>query len=203
MSGTIVERRDQVFKTFFSLRAFSPSTFTCRCPSTNGPFLVERPIDFLFLHAAQTRQLRVSHLFKSSHRTRYSVRPRTKRANKSRAHRVWRAVHNHRPTRLAQLVQHRLQRNRHNFCCRLRGWLYHRALHNPFYGSLHGPGPPSCSPCGSSCSRLHLLRSPRPVLPSPAGNCVLTSCAPQSCDWSACCCGSSCLASGKPTGLPD
>jgi hypothetical protein len=144
------------------------------------------------------------HLFKSSHRAWYTMRPRAKRTNKSRAHRVWRAVHNHRPTRLAQLVQHRLQRNRHNFCCRLRGWLYRRALHNPFYGSLHGPRPPSCSPCGSSCSRLsHLLRSPRPVLPSPAGNCVPTSCAPQSCDSSACCCGSSCLASGKPTGLPD
>src|ERR1700756_440571 len=43
-SGTIVERRDQVFTTFFSLRVFSPSTFSRRWPSTNGPFFSERAI---------------------------------------------------------------------------------------------------------------------------------------------------------------
>src|SRR5215468_5815859 len=42
MSGTIVERRDQVFTTFFSLRVFSPSTFSRKWPSTNGPFFSER-----------------------------------------------------------------------------------------------------------------------------------------------------------------
>src|SRR5580704_16499283 len=67
MSGTIVERRDQVFKTFFSLRVLSPSTLSCRCPSTNGPFLVERAIASLFLHAAQTAPLGVPHLFKTPH----------------------------------------------------------------------------------------------------------------------------------------
>src|SRR6266568_4463583 len=46
MSGTIVERRDQVFTTFFSLRVFSPSTFSRRCPSTNGPFFSERAISY-------------------------------------------------------------------------------------------------------------------------------------------------------------
>src|SRR5271168_2764459 len=42
ISGTIVERRDQVFTTFFSFRVFSPSTFSRRWPSTNGPFFSER-----------------------------------------------------------------------------------------------------------------------------------------------------------------
>src|ERR1700722_12190809 len=44
MSGTIVERRDQVFTTFFSFRSFRAETFTCRWPSTKGPFLSERGI---------------------------------------------------------------------------------------------------------------------------------------------------------------
>src|SRR5579864_5488654 len=45
ISGMMVERRDQVRSTFFSLRAFIPSTFTCRWLSMNGPFLVERAIN--------------------------------------------------------------------------------------------------------------------------------------------------------------
>src|SRR6202166_637403 len=44
ISGTIVERRDQVFTTFFSLRVFSPSTLSRKWPSTNGPFFSERAI---------------------------------------------------------------------------------------------------------------------------------------------------------------
>src|SRR5437667_4943017 len=44
-SGIIVERRDHVRSTFFSLREFMPSTRCCRKPSTNGPFLVERAIN--------------------------------------------------------------------------------------------------------------------------------------------------------------
>src|SRR5665213_1967592 len=44
MSGRIVVRRDHVLITFFSLRAFIPATFTCRCVSMNGPFFSERPI---------------------------------------------------------------------------------------------------------------------------------------------------------------
>src|SRR5260370_16953294 len=47
-SGTIVERRDQVLTTFFSLRVFSPSTFSRRCPSTNGPFFSELAISLLY-----------------------------------------------------------------------------------------------------------------------------------------------------------
>src|SRR5437899_12494391 len=59
MSGTIVDRRDQVFTTFFSLRVFSASTLSRKWPSTNGPFFVERAIDSLFLHAAQPPPLGV------------------------------------------------------------------------------------------------------------------------------------------------
>src|SRR6516225_595578 len=44
ISGTTVERRDQVRSTFFSLRAFIASTLVCRWLSMNGPFLVERAI---------------------------------------------------------------------------------------------------------------------------------------------------------------
>src|SRR5215471_5628137 len=105
MSGTIVERRDQVFTTFFSLRVFSPSTFSRRCPSTNGPFFNERAISLLFLDAAQTAPLGMPHLLESAHRTGNTVRLRAERAYKPCAQRVRRAVHNHRPSRLAQLVQ--------------------------------------------------------------------------------------------------
>jgi hypothetical protein len=42
MSGVIVERRDQVRITFFSFFWFSPSTFSCRWPSTNAPLLNDR-----------------------------------------------------------------------------------------------------------------------------------------------------------------
>src|ERR1700730_13762059 len=38
MSGMIVERRDQVLITRFSLRLLRSSTFLSRCSSTNGPF---------------------------------------------------------------------------------------------------------------------------------------------------------------------
>src|SRR5439155_18320728 len=108
MSGTIVERRDQVFTTFFSLRVFSASTFSRRWPSTNGPFFSERAIACLFLHAAQTTPLRAAHLFETSDRTRNAVRLRAERAYKPRSLRVRNSFHNHRPAGLAQLVEHRL-----------------------------------------------------------------------------------------------
>src|SRR3984885_15873026 len=44
MSGTIIERRDQVLMGLRSLRAAAICTFLARCRSTNGPFLVERGI---------------------------------------------------------------------------------------------------------------------------------------------------------------
>src|SRR5438477_5362646 len=62
MSGTIVERRDQVFTTFFSLRVFSASTFSRRWPSTNGPFFNERAMASLFLHSPQRSEEHTSEL---------------------------------------------------------------------------------------------------------------------------------------------
>src|ERR1700735_4839513 len=44
MSGTIIERRDQVLMGLRSLRAAATWTFLARCRSTNGPFFVERGI---------------------------------------------------------------------------------------------------------------------------------------------------------------
>src|SRR5439155_4556272 len=44
ISGMMVERRDHVRSTFFSLREFMASTRVCKKPSTNGPFFVERAI---------------------------------------------------------------------------------------------------------------------------------------------------------------
>src|SRR5271157_5616042 len=152
MSGTIVERRDHVFRTFFSLRAFSASTFSLRWPSTNGPFLVERAIASLFLHAAQTAPLGVPHLLKSTHRTGHTVRPRTKRTNKARAQRVRNTFDDHRPARLAQLVQHRFRRRdqlgRGFHCCFQR---------RPLDGAFHRPRPASCASC-CSC-RSHVFAS--------------------------------------------
>src|SRR5271166_4350813 len=43
-SGRMVERRDQVRITFFSLFTFRASTFFIRWSSTNGPLCSERPI---------------------------------------------------------------------------------------------------------------------------------------------------------------
>src|ERR1700688_3401279 len=111
MAGTIVERRDPVLITFFSLRVFSPSTFSRKWPSTNGPFFSERPIDPLFLHSTQAAPLSPPHFLKSPHRPRHAMRPGAEGANEARALRVRNALHDHSPSGLAQLVQHRLRRN--------------------------------------------------------------------------------------------
>src|SRR5882672_4715040 len=140
MSGTIVDRRDQVFTTFFSLRVFSASTLSRKWPSTNGPFFVERAIDSLFLHAAQTPPLGVPHLLETPHRTGNTVRPRTERANKTRAQSIGCPIHNHRPAGLAELVQHRLER--YDYFYRRLGSHFRR---QSFYCSLHRPRPASCS----------------------------------------------------------
>src|SRR5918996_4822685 len=52
MSGTIVERRDQVFTTFFSPRSFIPPILTIRCSSTNGPFFTDLAISHAPSHDA-------------------------------------------------------------------------------------------------------------------------------------------------------
>src|SRR5258708_12223801 len=97
ISGTIVERRDHVFTTFFSLRVFSPSTFSRKWPSTNGPFFSERAIDSLFLHSPQPTPLSPPQLLESPPRPRYPTPLGAERADKTRALRVWRAFHDHRP----------------------------------------------------------------------------------------------------------
>src|SRR5208337_4123693 len=142
MSGTIVERRDHVFRTFFSLRAFSASTLSFRWPSTNGPFFSERAIACLFLHAAQTAPLGVPHLLKPTHRTGHTVRPRTKRTNKARAQRVRNTFDDHRPARLAQLVQHRF-----GWCHQLGRGFGHGFQCRPFDGAFHRARPASCGSC--------------------------------------------------------
>src|SRR5579871_5029516 len=63
-SGRIVERRDQVRTTFFSLAALSTASFASRCVSVNGPFLTDRPIPYLFLLFLVTIHLSVRLLFR-------------------------------------------------------------------------------------------------------------------------------------------
>jgi len=116
------------------LRVFSPSTFSRRWPSTNGPFFSERAIDPLFLHSPQTAPLRPAHFLEAPHRPRNAVRLRAERANKPRALRVGDAFHDDRPARLAKLVQHRLRGSHHYLNCRtyclgiLRGYALGRSL---------------------------------------------------------------------------
>src|SRR5271154_4031919 len=107
MSGTIVERRDHVFTTFFSFRAFSPSTFSRRWPSMNGPFFSERGMRSpLFLDPAQLHPLRPAHFSKSANGTWHAMRHRAERANKPRSLGVRYLVHNYAPARAAQAEQH-------------------------------------------------------------------------------------------------
>jgi hypothetical protein len=217
ISGTIVERRDQVFTTFFSFRVFSPSTFSRRWPSTNGPFFSERAIDSLFLHSAQAAPWRAPHLLESSYRPRNAMRLRAKRAHKPRALRVRNPLHNHRPARLAQLVQHRLRRRYYDFPSwphRL-GTLRRCAL----CACLSGPrralccrspqrSPPPCCSCPRRSCCSHRVCSHWAALPSPPSfqrllrhACTfasVTSFSQRCCGPYACCCASSCPTSGKP-----
>src|SRR5229473_3282733 len=147
MSGTIVERRDHVLMTFFSLRVFSPSTLMRRWPSTNGPFFSERAIDALFLHSPQTAPLGPPHLLEPSYRPGNTVRLGAERANKPRALCIRDPFHNDRPARLAQLVQNRLGWSHHGLdqrTCRLR--VFRADAFCPALGGpLHYPAAPCCS----------------------------------------------------------
>src|SRR5258708_599875 len=178
MSGTMVERRDHVFTTFFSFRVFSPSTFSRRWPSTNGPFFSERAIDSLFLHAAQADPLRSPHLFEPAYRTGNPVRSRAERAHEARALRVPNPFHNHAPSGLAQLVQHRLRRRRnnlyrpHRLAALDRRALSGRSLCRPSRWPLcrrsQRSAASSAAAASSCCScRSHRLRSHRTALPFP------------------------------------
>src|SRR5438876_9279376 len=167
ISGTIVERRDQVLITFFSLRVFSPSTFTRRWPSTNGPFLSERAIDYLFLHSPQAAPLGPSHLLESSYRPGNAVRLRAERADEPRALRIRNPFHNDRPARLAQFVKHRLRRSYNRLDQRTHRLRALYALRIAFRGALHYPAAPCC--CSCCACRSHHFCSHRAGLSSPPG----------------------------------
>src|SRR5713101_8570799 len=99
MSGRIVDRRDHVLITFFSLCAFMPATFSRRWSSMNGPFLSERAIvspcasafilpGFLLFHPPALDPLRASQFPEPAHGAGNAVRYRTERAHKPGALRV-------------------------------------------------------------------------------------------------------------------
>src|SRR6266849_2282195 len=194
MSGTIVERRDQVLITFFSLRVFSPSTFMRKWPSTTGPFFSERAIDSLFLHSPQAAPLCPPHLLESSYRPGNAMRLRAERADKPRALRIRNPFHNDRPARLAQLVKHRLRRSYCHLDQRTRrlGVLRRYALCRALCRALRHSAASCCCSCCSHrfCSPglvfLHRLVS------RPSKLLVLTSCARQCACRCACCSASSC-----------
>src|SRR5260370_1512037 len=149
ISGTIVERRDQVLITFFSLRVFSPSTFMRKWPSTNGPFFSERAIDSLFLHSPQAAPWCPPHLLESSYRPGNAVRLRAERAHKPRALRVRNPFHDDRPARFAQLIQNRLRRGHYCFYQRKDRLLVLGGLPPcaPARASLPAPPPPPLRAC--------------------------------------------------------
>src|SRR5580700_4179156 len=181
MSGRIVDRRDQVLTTFFSFRAFIPSTFSRRWMSMNGPFLSERaivspcavifrarfqarpalvPYRFLFFDPPQFDPLGAPQFAESAHGSRHAVRHRTERAHKSRALRVRSLLHGDRPSGLAQAVQH-LHGNRRGE----PGDRFHRLGRRRtrsargFARSRHPPCRWSCSPA-SCCAHHRCLNFP-------------------------------------------
>ena len=106
-------------------------------------------------------------LFESSHRARNAMRLRTERTHKAGALRVRSAVHEDRPARLAQLVQHGLGRRGHNLlqdgAHRLGGVLYR----GTFGGrALDAPGRSPCraASCSSCSCRSHVFALTGPFL---------------------------------------
>src|ERR1700744_110344 len=61
-SGVMVERRDQVLIGVFWLVLFAFWIFSSRCSSTNGPFLIERPINYLVLIGSPLRRTTMKRL---------------------------------------------------------------------------------------------------------------------------------------------
>jgi hypothetical protein len=104
------------------------------------------------------------HLFKSTYRARNTVRFRAERANKPRSQRIRRAVHDYRPSRLAKLVQRRLQRNRRLFLNEY-GTLYNRLRDRfrryPFCYTLARPLRAAAYCCPASCCTAGSCRSHR------------------------------------------
>src|SRR5579863_9248046 len=162
ISGRIVERRDHVFTTFFSFRAFNASTFTRSGSSTNGPFFSERGIFFLFLHPAQLHPLRPAHFPEASHRTWNAVRDRAERTHKPSPLRIRYLFNDHGPTSLAQAKQclgcgRKLRRHfRGGLCCGLRP--------APRRCFPRARGSPCCTPrCSCGCHKVALCSPPRRI----------------------------------------
>src|SRR5690348_5345396 len=157
ISGTIVERRDHVFTTFFSLRAFIASTFTRRWSSTNGPFFSDRGIGLLLLHAAQLDPLRATNLAESAHGPGNAMRNRAEGTNKPRPLRVRNLFYRYGPTGPAQPKHYlgRWRELRNNFSLRLQS-AASRRLPRP----SRAPGRPSRRSCGC---HVHLNSPPRRV----------------------------------------
>src|SRR5450756_673313 len=55
----MVERRDQVLMGFLVLAALSATIFSSRWPSTNGPFLMERPIVYFCFIGRPSRRVTI------------------------------------------------------------------------------------------------------------------------------------------------
>ena len=152
------------------------------------------------------------HLLESPYRARNAMRFRAERANKSRSHRIRRAVHDHRPSRLAKLVQRRLQRNRRLFLQQHRSlydWLRDRFRRRPFCYTLARPLRAAAYCCPASCCTACSCRSHRPLFIRSVLEprmfsfnrlqSFLTSGARQCACRCAYCAGSSCPTSGTPT----
>src|SRR5712692_8245941 len=61
-SGVIIERRDQDLIGVLDLASFALAIFSIRCPSTNGPFLIERPINQYCFIGRPSRRTRINRL---------------------------------------------------------------------------------------------------------------------------------------------
>src|SRR5260221_10526095 len=110
-SGRIVERRDHVLIGRLSLEACAASTFCRRCPSTNGPFLIERAMRYpLSLLVAAAHDHRLSALVCAGLLSLRGLTPRRNRvtvAARAAAQRVIDRVHGlaaHRRTDAAPAV---------------------------------------------------------------------------------------------------
>ena len=109
------------------------------------------------------------------------MRFRAERANKSRSHRIRRAVHNHCPSRLAKLVQRRLQRNRRlllNEQRNLRRRFRNRLRRHPFCYTLARPLRARPNRCPASCCTACPCRSHR--FRSSFAVCLSRECSPSS-----------------------
>src|SRR5689334_296668 len=222
ISGTMVERRDHVFTTFFSFRALSASTLFRRGASTNGPFFSERPIvlprsywpatypcrsDGLLIHPAQLDPLGAPHFSKTAYRPGNPMGMRAERAHEPRALLAGLLFHQYRPSRLTKPVEHGFQRNRMQFRRRLPRGLGHSRLPSRLARVRRTPSRRYASRCSHDCPLRHPPRRDhdwfRPSLVTTFSilltrtHCrhtdTFTSAAPRSCDR----CGD-CVASWRP-----